>query len=133
MRFMDAGERELATTLARLSSTNPFVPERVTLEQTALGDAFVESPPVWSVRARRPEQSPNLAGLAERARTLVDALHDRLMAGAVPSAIDRQLYEDVVFYVLYGRVASPFWDHIERALLGPTPAGRVDCWGLFQR
>ena len=43
--LMTESERALAETVARLAHENPFLPGRIALERSALGDAFIESTP----------------------------------------------------------------------------------------
>jgi DNA-binding NtrC family response regulator len=118
MAFITADERPLAAPLAQLGYTNPFLPERIECERTALGGDFVSAGPVWSVQADRQVQNPNVARLGERAGVLATRLHDRLAGGAAPSDADRLLYEDVVLYFLYSRYETDFLELI----LHPTPA-----------
>ena len=100
MGFMSAEERALGAALSRLGYANPFLPERIEAEGTALGPAFVHADRVWSVRTDRTVQNPNVARLAERATTLAALLRERLAAGAEPAESDRVPYEDVVLYLL---------------------------------
>ena len=100
MGFMSAEERALASALSRLAYANPFLPERIEAERAALGPAFVHADRVWSVRADRTVQNPNVARLAERAPALAARLRERVAAGAAAAESDRVLYEDVVLYLL---------------------------------
>src|SRR5437867_9254461 len=103
MTFMTGDERAFASAIARLAHANPFLPERVEYERIALGSEFVPAGPVWSVRADRAVQNPNVRLLGERTAALVERLRERLAAGAAPADADRLLYEDLVLYLLYWR------------------------------
>jgi DNA-binding NtrC family response regulator len=106
MSLMRGEEDGLAVAIARLGHTNPFLPERIDAERAVLGAEFVPADVVWSVRADRAVQNPNVSRLAARATALADRLQARLAAGALPSERERLLYEDVVLYLLYERYQS---------------------------
>src|SRR2546430_15745340 len=110
MGFMSGEERALAAALSRLGYANPFLPERIEAERAALGPAFVHADRVWSVRADRTVQNPNIARLGERAAAPAATLRERLAAGAEPAASHRGLYEDVVLYLLYTRYENDLFD-----------------------
>jgi len=104
MAFMTGEERAQAQIFSALAACNPFVPERVELERRALGRDFAAIGPVWHARSAT-DRNPNVGLLGERAGALADALRARLAQGADPGP-DAALYEDLVTYVLYSRVAS---------------------------
>src|SRR5438094_835060 len=127
MGFMSGEERALGAALSRLGYANPFLPERIEAERAALGPAFVHADRVWSVRADRTVQNPNIARLGERAAALAATLRERLAAGAEPAASDRGLYEDVVLYLPFDsrtqRFAARFGDlfhPLNLSALSPT-------------
>src|SRR2546422_968264 len=62
-------ERVMARAYSGLVSGNPFLPERIEHERTALGPDFVVGDRVWHPRADVPE-NPNLAALYARAERL---------------------------------------------------------------
>jgi DNA-binding NtrC family response regulator len=128
MAFMTGAERALAETVARLAYENPFLPERISLERGALGDAFVETAPIWAARVDRAVQNPNVERLQARVEALAETLRARLVDGTDASAADRALYEDVILYLLYGRYADD-WYHM---IVAPR-AERVACWEPFRR
>src|SRR5438552_17070695 len=84
MGFMSGEERALAAALSRLGYANPFLPERIEAERAALGPAFVHADRVWSVRADRTVQNPNIARLGERAAALAATLRERLPPAPSP-------------------------------------------------
>jgi transcriptional regulator with AAA-type ATPase domain len=128
MALMNGPERAFASTIARLAYENPFLPGRITLERMALGDEFVESAPIWTVRVDREIQNPNVARLSARVERLAATLRERLVAGAVASDADRLLYADLILYLLYSRYEDDWW-----ALIAEPPRQRVACWDRFRR
>ncbi|MBT8486456.1 MAG: sigma-54-dependent Fis family transcriptional regulator [Phycisphaerales bacterium] len=98
--FMDA--------VSRLAYCNPFLPERITHEQAALGPAFVEGGKPWNVHPDRAGVDVNLTRLMERAEPLVAKLGARMREGARPREAERQQYEDLALFVLYYRYLPRF-------------------------
>ncbi len=105
MPLMTDREREFAQAISRLVYGNPFLPERIEAERQALGPGFVATGVVWHARAEPEDDSPNIEALNERVGALADNLRARL-AGARASQRDLELYEDLVFYLLYNRYLS---------------------------
>jgi hypothetical protein len=116
MAFMTAEERAQARVFSELAVCNPFVPERVELEQKALGRDFAAIGPVWHARLAD-ERNPNVPLLTERAGALADTLRARLAKGADPGS-DAALYDDLVSYLLYHR-ADP---ELLGMIAGETPS-----------
>ena len=132
MGFMSGEERALAAALSRLGYANPFLPERIEAERAALGPAFVHADRVWSVRADRTVQNPNIARLGERAAALAATLRERLAAGAEPAASDRGLYEDVVLYLLYTRYENDLFDLVVQPADASDAGRRVPFYEKFR-
>src|SRR5438552_1354487 len=132
MGFMSGEERALAAALSRLGYANPFLPERIEAERAALGPAFVHADRVWSVRADRTVQNPNIARLGERAAALAATLRERLAAGAEPAASDRELYEDVVLYLLYTRYENDLFDLVVQPADASDAGRRVPFYEKFR-
>ena len=110
---MTAEQRRLLTNLSELARCNPFLPERIECEREALDDTFEEVSLVWSKRLDR--ENPNVVKIAERAESLSMTLRSRLTEGVKPSTEDAQLYQELVFYLLYDR----FEARLERAMTAP--------------
>ena len=127
MSLMSGAERAFAGSIVRLSYENPFLPGRIALERAALGDEFVESAPVWTVRADRDVQNPNIGRLRARVERLARTIRERLVAGSAASDADRLLYEDVVLYLLYSRYEDDWW-----ALITSAKGDRGNCWERFR-
>lgn len=132
---MSGEERELASHLSELARCNPFLPERIERERDVLGDRFEEVSLVWSKRLDR--ENPNVVKIAERAESLAMTLRAHLVEGREPRPDDGQLYQEVVFYLLYDRFEAelaaamtvPEVDFFDRFLeqarffLSPLPDG----------
>ena len=95
MALFEAGEQEFAEAISRLTYVNPFLPDRIGLEQSALGRAFERTREVWHVDADLGGLNPNLARIEQRLGALLPALRDRLAAGASPSDREIEVYEDL--------------------------------------
>src|SRR5438874_13671892 len=89
MLFDSPADAELAETISKLAFCNPFLPERIELERTALGPAFVEVDTVWNVAKDWEGNRPNIGALQQKVESLAGLLRDKLVAGA--SASDREL------------------------------------------
>jgi transcriptional regulator with AAA-type ATPase domain len=116
--FTDA-ERAIAKGLAGLLYCNPFLPERIACEKEALGNDFVPSDLVWSIRPSFDGQRShhaNLAALEAPAQRLAEQAHAKLIAGQSASAREADLYQDVILYLLYHRMR----DKLNEMLAAPT-------------
>jgi DNA-binding NtrC family response regulator len=109
MAFLTADQRRTLEAISRLAYSNPFLPERIELERTALGDDFEEGEPVWSQQVDDPERPrPNVWRIAERLEPLLNQLRERLRSGGGARDRDLVLYEDAVLSVLYQRYYASF-------------------------
>ena len=120
--FTTAQERRLLGSLSELARCNPFLPERIARERQVLGGTFEEVSLVWSKRLDR--ENPNVVKIAERAESLAMRLRARLTEGVEPPREDAQLYQELVFYLLYDR----FEARLERAMTAPI----VEFYAEFQ-
>src|SRR3954452_4650952 len=103
MIFTSDSERPFVACIARLVYTNPFLPERIEGERAALGEAFIEGDRVWNSLADPQRELSNVCSIGDRADQLVRSLRERLAAGVKASREELDLYEQLVFYVLYHR------------------------------
>jgi transcriptional regulator with AAA-type ATPase domain len=111
MAFLTRADRAFLESISRLGYCNPFLPERVEAERSALGADFVAGEPVWSQRVADPERPrANAWRIAERLERLAADLRARLAGGAEASARDLALYEDAVLLLLYQRYYPRFFD-----------------------
>jgi transcriptional regulator with AAA-type ATPase domain len=132
MALLNDEERRFAQAVADVAYCNPFLPQRMEAERRALGDAYVPSPPVWSVQPDQADDRPNIALLAQRVQPLVDSLRQRLLhSRAAPAQRDLIAYEDLVFYLLYDQCRHELHRAIGQALQGHAPPARFRIWRHF--
>ena len=101
MALFPGTDRPLALVMQRIAYCNPFVDERIALEREALGPDFDEREADWNRRPEMGETPGNVLRLLERAELVLDRARKALEGGARPNAAERQLYEDLVSFVLY--------------------------------
>ena len=121
--FMSRIDSEMGGALAAVAAItdcNPFLPERVVLEQRILGPAFVPFGAVWAADADAGLFDPNLPRLGERVEQLVGDAHARLAGGAPASAELAEHYRRAVFYLLWLRNEDAL-----AALIKPLAAERA--------
>ncbi|PYO35769.1 MAG: sigma-54-dependent Fis family transcriptional regulator [Candidatus Rokuibacteriota bacterium] len=128
MGFMSDEERTFSRAVSELALANPFLPERIVAEKKALGDAFIETGPVWHARPVPLDTNRNVQRIAERVGALVGKLRERLAAGTDPGA-DGTLYEELATYHLYARVEALLYE----LTVDTGPAARVEWFPRFAR
>ncbi len=102
MALLTAREHAFLEAVARLSYCNPFLPELLEFERLALGEAFVEEAPLWSLQVADPERiRGNTGEILRRLKALLDVLRDRLKQDPTASRQELELYEDGLLYWLY--------------------------------
>jgi hypothetical protein len=124
--------RRQAQWLRQLVFCNPFLPERVELEQRLLGDRFTPGGVVWSMDPAHPPRNPNVDALAARARELVVALGPLVEGDHPLPADDLDAYEIVATYVLYDLIDDELFDEIVAPAPRPGSVRPLRCWGAFQ-
>lgn len=129
MLFASDEEVRFAQAVSRLAFCNPFLPERIECERTALGDAFVVGDTVWSIATDLEGNRPNIGRLQVRVERITAALREKLVAGQHASAREVQLYEDLIVYLLYYRVQDTFKRHIHGTIGQP----QAELAALFER
>ncbi|MEM9596995.1 MAG: sigma 54-interacting transcriptional regulator [Acidobacteriota bacterium] len=128
MVLLHSDERPAAAAIGQLAFCNPFLTERIELERTALGPAFVDLGSVWHRSEAFEPPNTNVVRLAERAKALAEEARRRLLAGASPEGEDLDLYRDLVFYRLYQKYERHLLD-----LAQGDPVQRVHFADEFQR
>ncbi len=108
MALISGAEMPAVRAIARLVYCNPFLPERMELEEQILGDAAAPHDGVWHPRSAVDEVSRNLAPIGERARCLAENLRTRLIDGERPGPAELVLYQDLCIYVLYHQCREGF-------------------------
>ena len=125
--LLSEAERATVEAISRLAFCNPFTPERLHLERQVLGAEFQPVDPVWHAQLDVTGPGPNVARIAARALELAEALRERLNAsqgGArAVSAAEKQLYRDLVLYLLYGRYETRFFAGFQRGTAGTAGFG----------
>lgn len=117
MAFLSDSEANLLEAVSRLNYCNVFLPERIECERQILGDAAVESPRVWSIRAGIENERANIERMSKLIEPLADDLHARLkQSKSPPSDAELTLYEDLVLCVLYHRYRDDFQEALTRML-----------------
>jgi DNA-binding NtrC family response regulator len=129
MALFTAEQRAAAADFAALTVCNPFRPERIALERRILGARYVPVSAVWSFRSDVPVP-PNVPLLEQQAQELADTALAAWQGGAAPTTEDVRLYEDVVVYILFGRLADPFQAFLDAP---PKPAPRFTLYDDFRR
>lgn len=130
MSALSTSQRRFLTPLSQLVYCNPFHPERIELEKSALGKAFEpEELLTWSRTAFSNSsvadyvERPNVVSLTKKA----DALANELRAKKLDSEKDLALYEDLVTYVLYYRWVAV----MKPAALAGNKASVAAVWRSF--
>ncbi|MFW6286955.1 MAG: sigma-54-dependent Fis family transcriptional regulator, partial [Candidatus Sumerlaeota bacterium] len=120
-------------TVAGLVYCNPFLPERIEAERRALGSDFLEVDPIWSLRVTPGEnEKRNVERIMERATKALEIARRKMMEGEESAGSrERELYEDVVHFVVFHRYADRLRELAER---GPRHWGRrIGVWDDFSR
>ena len=120
MALYQGGERKTVEALSELSYCNPFAPERIALEREVLGDKFVWTDDAWHKRADMEGVPPNIDLTTEAAADLAEAIHTRLESRNTATENERNLYADVVLFLIYNRFQGTFHELI---LETETPRG----------
>ena len=102
MALCKGKEREIAKAIGKLDFTNPFIPERVILEKTALGSGY--RPPVMqrNIEAEKSRVRFNTNELKKQAIELLTTFRKRLLDKKLKLIDgDLEIYENLVIYYLY--------------------------------
>jgi transcriptional regulator with AAA-type ATPase domain len=127
MPRMDGEVRSALAAVAALTDCNPFLPERIALEQRILGPAFLPVGTVWRAEGDADLFDPNLPRLRERVTEVVGTAHAHLAAHPVAAAADlADDYRNAVLYLLWLRYEDPWYALIDPA--GSRGALRTVSW-----
>ena len=85
MAILSSRDLKVAEAIGQIGYCNPFLPERLELERTALGADFCCTDPVINLPPNADLQTifPNVIALRERGKTLSEAMHSKQMRGQV--------------------------------------------------
>ncbi|MBX9788207.1 MAG: sigma 54-interacting transcriptional regulator [Pirellulales bacterium] len=103
MALFTPADRKFVEAVVRLAHTNPFLPERIACEQTALGAEFDSHLSDWNVRYEDEHDHPNLQRLLARGEATLEHARERLARHPDAHASEAPLYEDFLLAVLYHR------------------------------
>jgi len=130
MALFTTAQRRLCTAVSRLGYANPFLPDRIELEQQILGDAFTPGQTVWSLPLAESAVNPNVQGVGEVNAALVGEASERLAAGAKFDRGDIELYCDAALYCLFDKYRVELQRMIEAAHAG-NPSTQAPFWRKF--
>ncbi len=117
MGLLTGCEAEFSNSVANITYSNPFLPERIAFEQEALGDEFDEDDTVWSLKSdSQAEERPNVRRVLQRAQALADAVRQRLAEGKRGSDDEYRRYEGLLTYLFYRRYVRDFEETIRAQL-----------------
>lgn len=98
--FHSDKERQFAADVAALNYTNPFLPERIALEERILGERYEDRDAVWSASGFR-EKNPNVIRISRDVARLAENLMVRAAQGESLSPTEREDYCGFLYYHLY--------------------------------
>ncbi|MGH0031142.1 MAG: sigma 54-interacting transcriptional regulator [Myxococcota bacterium] len=133
MQFLSSDEAAVLAAVAALADGNPFLPERVAAEKSALDREFVASGEVWHAEAELSGLHPNLEKLQGLVEHFAPLLRERLAKGARAKREELVHYEGLVRHLLYMRYEHCWLALIGRALRGEPTTGRVAEYRAFAR
>jgi DNA-binding NtrC family response regulator len=124
MSLFNASERRFAEAVGRLAHCNPFAPERIDCERSALGEEFDPHMADWNVRFQGESDHPNLARLLVRSESMLEQARERIARH--PSDLNKHdlaRYEDLLLTTLYHRHRDGL-DELLRDGVGKTIGNR---------
>ncbi len=131
MSLLTNSERKVLEAMARVADANPFLPERVAAERSALGTEFKGDGMVWHAEGDRDDPNRNLRQLAELAERHATPLRERLAAGGAATAHELLLYQRLVLYLLYQRYEPGLYDLIAKGTVGEPTTKPLTLWKRF--
>ena len=104
MALLSRAERTKIEKLAELTYTNPFLPERISLERQLLGRTYrPNAGDVWSYTPG-PDAGENTERIREQIESLAATVRERLQAGQRGDDREYELYDDLIRHLLYFRL-----------------------------
>jgi DNA-binding NtrC family response regulator len=108
MTLFTASERKFVQAVGQLAHCNPFLPERIEWERTALRDEFDPHQADWNVRFENESDHPNLARLLARCEATLERARERIARRSSDLGQDLPYYEDLLLTTLYHRHRRAF-------------------------
>jgi DNA-binding NtrC family response regulator len=130
MALFTPSDGRFAQTLSSLVYCNPFLPERLNLQQEALGADLFAPPVVWH-KLTEVDNRPSLERLEKRARELAAGARQRLAEGTAAGEAELLLYEDLVLYLLYSSSLAGLDAIITASLAAHPPPSPRPLWKRF--
>lgn len=130
--LLTGGDLAFAVAIQRVNAANPFSPERIAAERTALGAEFREEGAEWNTCPPTGAPHPNVAAIAARCGEMLSRVREAWRRAGRATAVERMLYEELMGYWLYQSYASRFDTVIVAALEGRGGDGRVDFFPAFK-
>jgi DNA-binding NtrC family response regulator len=128
-----AADRAFAQTIALINTCNPFLPERIAAERTALGAEFVAAGAEWNQLPPTSTPHRNHALLTERVGALIEKARAGWPRDGKVTKADAALYAELVGFWLYQMYSLRFDAVILGALETPKPGGgRLDFYPAFK-
>lgn len=135
MGIFSRRDLQVAEAIGQIGYCNPFLPERLALERSALGGDFCCADPVINLPPDADFQTifANFLALRERAETLSETMRSKLLRGTTPTERELRIYQNMAMYLLYNRHMS-YPDSVATApeKLAKTAQSSA-AWNDFQR
>lgn len=108
MAILSSRDLQGAEAIGAIGYCNPFLPERLALERTALGAEFLCADPVINLPPGADLKTifPNFTALRERAEVLSEKMRRKLLSGVIPTERELRVYQNMAMYLLYNRHMS---------------------------
>jgi len=129
MPLFTTAERRFAELVVQLVYCNPFQPERIALERTALGAEFDETQPDWNIRQDQDQSHPNLLRVVGRTNETLNAARARLAEGVSPTTAETELYEGLLLFAYYHELLPD----LDRLIEGQENKGGPAAAQLYRR
>lgn len=125
--WLNPTEAKLCQSLAKLAFCNPFLPERIKLEQEILDEAYQDHGSFWHARTL-PLANPNIQHIQAKANQLANRLRKRIDEKGLPPQKILASYHDMITLLLYQQYEPKF-----QTLLDEKRNGKVIWFRAFQK
>jgi hypothetical protein len=135
MAVLSSRERNVAEAIGQIGYCNPFLPNRLALEQRALGSEFQRADPVINLPPNQDVKTifTNFTALRRRAEVLADKMRTRVMSGTTSSELELRTYQDLVLYLLYNRHMAYLDALAASHTIGASLDQKPTAWKAFQK
>lgn len=126
MPVYSTAELAFLEAVSAITYGNPFLPELIEKERTALGRQYVAEPSFWSLEVDDPaKRRVNAWRIVAKIDELTVQTRRRIARGATANDHELRLYEDAALYSLYHQ----FYDRLVEA--SSSPPSRIRFYGDF--